>query len=75
MIYGKVDVVITTPAKLSITRYNLSSMADILIPVNQSSQSIDYFDQSSRYVITVTSVIDSSYYITVKKSNLSLQLF
>lgn len=68
MIYGKVDVLITTPDNKTITKYNLSSMADILIAVNQSSQSIDYFDQSSRYLVTVTSLIDSSYSITVKKS-------
>lgn len=68
MIYGRVDVVITTPDNKSITKYSLSSKADILIAVNQSSQAIDYFDQSSRYIVTVTSLVDSSYSITVKKS-------
>ena len=68
MIYGRVDVVITTPDNKSITKYSLYSKVDILIAVNQSSQAIDYFDQSSRYIVTVTSLVDSSYSITVKKS-------
>lgn len=58
-----------TPNGQSINQENIGISTDIRVPAppNSANKSIDYFDETSRYIINITSNKNISYSIGVSK--------